>query len=213
MTTLTDQVAGALGQPGVLMFGAVEILLPGAAVRLLDGSGLASFNGAQFVGLDPVYGSLSSISSYTDGVDGQAPSVTLTLLTPTNAGVAALAAPAAQGSQVSIWVGVMDPVTGLVVPDPVLCLIGEIDVPTLQIGQNTRSIQLSIISIWDRFLEQDEGFCLNNGFQQSLWPGELGLEFVSAVQQQLPWGSDAPRPVLVTDVPNLYGIRGLISAA
>ena len=42
-----------------------------------------------------------------------------------------LADPKAQGGQVSLWVGALDPITGLPVATPDLRFLGEIDVPTL----------------------------------------------------------------------------------
>lgn len=197
MTGLTADMVTALGQPSVVMFGAVEILLPSYSLRLVDGPAVLSFGGHSFVGRDATYGVLGAVSSYTDGVDNNAPSLTVTLFPPGNAAMAALAAPTAQGSQVSIWVGCVDTATGLVVDAPDLCFIGELDFATQNVDLNTRSLDLAVVSIFDRFFDQDEGARLNNGFWKSVWSTDAGLEFVSQVQRQLPWGSDAPRPSYV----------------
>lgn len=193
MTSLTTLFDAELAKPAPLMFGAVEILLPAYSLRLLDGSGMLAFGGHTFVGRDDTFGVLGALTGYSDGVDDQAPSLTLTLLPPDNSAMAALAAPAAQGSQLSIWVGAVDPVTGLPIPDPDLCFIGELDVATNKVGQNVRSLDISVVSIFDRFFDQDEGNCLNNGFHQLAYPGELGFEFVGLVRDPSPWGSSAPK--------------------
>lgn len=201
MTTLSPEFDAALQLPGAVLFAAIEILFPDFALRLVDGAGFVEFGGHTFVGQDATYGALGGVTDFTDGVDDEAPSLTLTLLPPTNEAMAAMAAPTVQGSQFTLWVGAVDPSTGAVIGDPDLCFIGETDVPTRKIGQNATSLELTVVSIFDRFFDQDEGARLNNGFHQSIWPGELGFEFIPKVTQQMPWGSDAPRPSMVTDVP------------
>lgn len=200
MTSLTPAFDAELQKPALIMFGAVEILLPDYDLRLVDGAGVISFGGSTFVGRDETFGTLGGISDYVDGVDDEAPTLTLTLNTPTNAAMAAIAAPGAQGSQVSIWVGALDPVTGLVIEDPDLCFLGQTDVPTQRVGERSRSLELSIVSIFDLLFDQDEGVCLNVGFDNLLHPGQLGLEFVSVVREPPVWGSDAPKAGLKTGI-------------
>ena len=200
MTALTSALDTALQADSPLMFGAVEILLPSYSLRLLDGAGFATLFGNSFVGRDATYGTLGSVEAFSDGLDNTAPAVRITLNPPTNAAMATLAAPGTQGGQVSIWIGAIDRATGLVIPDPYLMFIGQLDVPTVQIGANKRSLQYDVVSAFERFFDQDEGVRLNGPWHASIWPGELGLQYVVDVQQSLPWGSDSPRPVLVTDM-------------
>lgn len=197
MSSLTSAFQAELAKPALILFGAVEIVLPGATVRLLDGAGMATFAGRTFVGRDDTFGVLGGVSDFSDGLDDQAPSLTLTLLPPSNSAMSALGAATAQGSTVSIWVGAMDAVTGQVIADPDLVFVGEIDVPTQKVADGQRELELTVISFFDRFLETDEGERLNTGFHQSIWAGEKGLEFVSFVRNQPVWGADAPRAVLV----------------
>ena len=198
MSSLTPAFQAELAKPALILFGAVEILLPGPTpVRLLDGAGVATFDGRTFVGRDATFGVLGGVSDFSDGLDDQAPNLTLTLLPPSNAAMAALAAPAAQGSPVALWVGAMDAVTGQVIADPDLVFVGETDVPTQKVSDGQRELELTVISFFDRFLEMDEGERLNTGFHQSIWPGEKGLEFISFVRDQPIWGADAPKAVLV----------------
>ena len=127
--------------------------------------------------------------------------MTLTLLPPTTTAAAALARADVQGSSVMLWLGLLNPLTGLLVDDPELVFLGEIDVPTLRVGKGTRAIDYAVVSFEDRTFDDDEGFRLNDGFHQTVWPGEQGLVFLPYVGDQMPWGSDAPRPVNVTTVP------------
>lgn len=195
---LSGAFTAELAKPALILFGAVEIVLPGPTyVRLLDGAGTATFGGRTFVGRDATFGVLGGVSEFADGLDDQAPSLTLTLLPPDNSAMAALAAATAQGSTVSLWVGALDAVTGQVIADPDLVFVGETDVPTQKVSEGQRELDLTVISIFDRFLETDEGERLNTGFHQSIWPGEKGLEFISFVRAQPIWGADAPKNVLV----------------
>lgn len=195
MTGLSSAFDTALAGPAVVMFGAVSIALPGETVRLVDGAGFVTFAEETWVGRDPVFGVLGGLTEIGDGVDDEAPSITLTLLPPTNEAMAALAAPDAQGSTVMVWVGAMDPVTGTVIGDPDLVFLGELDVPTQKVRQGDRALDITVISIFDRFLEQNEGTRLNVGFHQTRWPDELGLEFLSFIRDPAVWGADGPKAV------------------
>lgn len=212
MSSLTSAFQAELAKPVLILFGAVEIVLPGATVRLLDGAGMATFGGRTFVGRDATFGVLGGVSDFADGLDDQAPSLTLTLLPPSNAAMAAFAAATAQGSAVSIWVGAMDAVTGQVIADPDLVFVGETDVPTQKVSDGQRELELTVISFFDRFLETDEGERLNTGFHQSIWAGEKGLEFISFVRNQPIWGADAPQNILVGTgaAQTSSGFRGVV---
>lgn len=200
MSMLTPATAAAFGARAVLMFCAIEIDLPGGALRLLDGPGQVTFDGRTFLGEDPIYGTLGGVESVTDGIESDAPEITVTILPPTMTAAATLASAAAQFSAVTIWVGALDKVTGAVVADPHVLFVGEVDVPTLSGDAESRSLQYSVTSVFELLFEVDEGARLNNAFHQSVWPGELGFEYVSEVQRQLPWGAETARPAAVRDV-------------
>ena len=196
---LSPTLEAEFDKPSFIAFCAVEIGLPDGPLRLLDGAGETEIFGHTFRGEDDTYGVLSAGEGFSDGVESEAPSLKLELLPPSNTATAVLADPAAQGSPVYIWIGAIDPITGLPVDDPELVFLGQVDVPTVLIRQNTRALQLDVVSSFEQFFAQDEGVRLNGPWHQSIWPGELGLSFAVGVQQQLPWGSDAPRPVMVSD--------------
>lgn len=202
MTALSPGLDAALADVAVRIFIAVEIVLPGGPLRLLDGAGTLTFGGKTFAGRDPNYGTLGRISSINDGVDAEAPRIMLELMPPTMAAAAALASPTAQGSAVQIWFGAVEPATGLVIDEPDLSLVGEVDVPILRVGKGSRILEYEVSSVWERFFRNDEGARLTDAFHQSIRPGERGFAYVSDVLRQLPWGTDLPRPTVVTDVPN-----------
>lgn len=200
MSHLTPAMDTALAARSVLMFCAVEIVLPSYDLRLLSGPGQVTFGGRTFVGRDDTYGVLGGIEEIADSEDGEAPEINLTILPPTMTAAAVLASASAQFSAVTVWVGAMDLITGAVVPDPMVVFAGEVDVPTLSGDESARALQYSVTSVFELLFEVDEGANLNNAFHQSVWPGELGFEYVTEVQRQLPWGAETARPAAVRDV-------------
>lgn len=208
MSQFTAGMQAELVKPSVLMFAAVEIDLPGKTLRLIDGAGQLTFGGNTFVGKDADFGAIAAASTLSDGADDTAPSLNLTLYATTLTAAADVSSPAAQGSPVSIWIGAVNPATGVVIADPLLMFVGEHDYATWNIDKNSRTLDLAVISAFDRFFEQDEGARLNDGFHESIWPAETGLEFISQVDRQIPWGNDNPRPSLITVVPPTGGSNG-----
>src|SRR3546814_5461725 len=72
--------------------------------------------------------------------------------------MATLGNPNMQGSQVSIFVGAVDPTSGLNIGQPEVKLLGEIDVPSLTIGEGgQRSLSYTAVSVFARLFETDEG--------------------------------------------------------
>lgn len=192
----------ALQGDGVLLFHALEIVLPGPVnIRLLDGSGFVTIGGNLYAGDDATYGALDGIDPFTDGVGGESPHLVFRVDPPSNAAAAALASASNQGSAVSLYFGEMDRATGLLIGAIDTLFIGEIDVGILTAGKNSRQVEVDVASQWDRFFDLDEGIVLNNAWYQSLYPGKLGLEYITDIQLQIPWGTDGVRPNVVTDVP------------
>jgi hypothetical protein len=198
--SLSTGLASALQGDAPLIFFALEVLLPGYALRLVDGAGQVTIGGNTFLGLDPIYGALVGPDPWNDGVSAEAVHMTFQVQVPSNTAAAGLCSPAAQGAPVTLWFGAVDRATGLVIADPYVLWTGDLDTMTLASDRNTRAVKFDAESAWDRFFDTDEGILLDNATHQNLWPGELGLEFVTMVQVQLPWGADAPRPIVVTDV-------------
>lgn len=202
MTQLAGAMEAALGRAAPLIFVAVEIQTTVGVLRLLDGSSEVTFGGRTFRGEDPDYGSLAQVDAIEDGAGDEAPAVQVIINAPTTMAASQLASADMQSRPVLIWVGVINPVNGEVDGEPFLTFAGEVDMPTLRVGQGSRSVALDCVSIWERFFEDFEGVRLTNAFHQSVWPGELGLEFVTDVKRSLPWGSDSPRPDVVRDATN-----------
>ena len=207
MTQMTPAMDAALAGAQPTIFGAVEILLPDYALRLIDGAGRVSFGGHTYVGRDPTYGVIDSVETIADGTGDEAPEVTITLLPASDAAAASLASATMQGSQVSIWLGALDPASGLVIPDPMLVFLGELDVPVLKASAHRRELEYRIVSVFERFFADDEGARLSPSFHESVWPGEKGFAFVIGVDEPVYWGADAPPSRVSVGLRDTTGLR------
>lgn len=202
MSELTPSLASALAEARVLLFGAVEINLPGHDLLLLDGSAEVMIGNRKFVGKDDVFGTIESISKIKDGGGESAPVLTLTLLPASDGALSILADAQMQGSPVLLRMGVLDPLTGLVVPDPYLLFTGELDVPTIKWGQNSQRLEYKVVSVFERFFQVEEGRRLASSFHRWVWPEEAGMDDVTDIETPLPWGEDVPNPWVQTRTDN-----------
>lgn len=184
----------ALAQSSVLLFGALKIELPDYTLRLLDGSASLIIEGETYVGLDPTFGTISDLSELSEEDGDDAPEITVTLFPPDLSATAVLANPAMQGCTATLMVGAADPLTGMAIGTPEVLFLGEIDVPTVGIdGNGLRTLSFTIVSVFERLFEVEEGQRASNGWHQSIWEGELGLEFMTGTDVNLYWGTKPPK--------------------
>ena len=194
MGELSLSMLAALLPPNVRIFGACQIDFPDYSLKLIDGP--TAFPAAPwnaFVARDPIYGTLTAIEAISDGTGDSAPEVTLTLSPASDAAATQLAAASMQGSRTRFWLGVQDRVTGAVVPDPYLLADYRVDVPTLKWGQQARSVEYTLVDVFDRLFDLEEGIRLSDAWHQGIYAGELGLEYVTGIDQAVYWGTDAPK--------------------
>jgi hypothetical protein len=93
-----------------------------------------------------------------------------------------------------LMAGAADPATGLVIGQPEVLFLGEIDVPTINIDQaGARTLEYTIVSVFERLFEVEEGQRASNGWHQTIWPGELGLDFMTGTDVNLYWGVKPPK--------------------
>lgn len=196
--SLTPEMTAALAAKRAKLFGALKVELPGHTIRLLDGSAELIIGGEKFAGIDPVYGTVSLGENFSDGDPGTAPHLTLTFYPPNGTAAAELSSAAFQGSTVTLTAGAVYRATGQVVPDPFVLFVGELDTSMITISRGKRAVPCEIVSAMERCFEQDEGARLNDGFHQSIFPGELGLSLVVVDPTSLPWGAEGGRPAIST---------------
>jgi len=196
MSQMSPAMEAALGGDRATIFGAIRMDLPGRTVRLLVGSGFVRFSVdgtvETFTGSDDVVGVFSAIDTLTDGMGDEAPALSLTFIPAKDAAAAQLASVAMQGSPVRLWLGAIDPMSGLVIGDPLLLFNGLLDVASLKVSSTGRTVDYEITSIFEDFFLSDDGARLSDTFHQYLWPDELGCAFVTYVAQQIYWGTSSP---------------------
>lgn len=193
----------AVAEATVFRFAALEIILPGGTpLRLLDGASEATFTDGgverTFKGEDDTYGSLGQIQAVAEGLGVEAPRLKFALRPPTLAASAALCQPNIQGCPVTLWLGLVHPTSGLVLPDPEVLFVGNLDVPKYLRGSRRRVVEIDAFSAWESLFAVEEGQRLNDAFHARMYPAELGLVYVTEVERQMPWGGDGARPALVS---------------
>lgn len=198
MSELDPALAADLAGSRVLLFGAVRIALPHATLCLLDGAGALTIGGELYQGRDPVYGVLDTIEGIEDQLGDDAPKISLGLIPAGDAAMAALIDPAVQGSEVQIMVGTVNFATGQPVATPYSVFVGELDVPTINWGENDRRLEYTVVSVAERLFQVEEGRRLSSAFHQKVWPGETGLDFCTDVEITLAWGQKVDNSVVYT---------------
>lgn len=202
MSELPPALAAALRGERPLLFGCVEINLPGYDLLLLDGSGQLMVGNRLFVGRGPIWGVLDTIKGLADTLEDQAPSISLGLIPSTDVALAQLIDPALQGSAVTIAMGCVDMWTGTAVSAPYVLFVGELDVPNVTWDANDRRLEFKVTSIAERLFATEEGKRLSDAFHQKVWPGELGLAFVTDVETYVPWGQKLDTSAIETRTNN-----------
>ena len=198
---IDPSLQAALNGNAPYLFGAVEIAFPGHTVRLLDGSGELTIGGQLFTGADPLFGTLDTIGVHQEAIGDEAPQLEIGLLPPDASAAATLASGLMQGSIVKIMLGAFDASSGLVIGVEQIFL-GEIDVPTYETGANgQRSVSYTVVSVFERLFEVNEGERASDGWHQSIWPGERGLEYVTGTVKNLYWMAKRPVPQYVQSGP------------
>lgn len=194
--SLDPALEAALGQSVVTLFGAVRIAMPSGPLCLLDGAGEVTFDAGYgseaFKGADPVFGTIDSIEPLSGGAEGEAPELRLSVFPASGAAAATLAGPDMQGAEVRLFVGAIDPLTGATIGAPKMQFLGEIDVPTLNASEGERSVDYTIVSVFERLFAVDEGVRASDGWHQSVWPGELGFSHMTGTLDKLYWGGKPP---------------------
>lgn len=185
-------LTAALGLDNAIFFAAMKIDLPARSLYFLDGAGIVVIDGNTYRGEDSEFGTVNSIDIISEDIGDSAPEINVSLFPKDGVAAATLANPAMQGSVVTIMVGALNASTGLIIGQPEIKFLGEIDVPTLNVRQGERVVEFTAVSVFERLFEVDEGVRASDGWHQSIWPGERGLEYMVETDKNLYWGAKKP---------------------
>jgi hypothetical protein len=189
---LTPQMSAALRTGRYPFAPLVRVALPGYTLCQIVGSAEVRFLGDKFVGRDPRFGILVAASNLKDGVGDEAPDWSLTFAPPSEIAASELAAATAQGGEVGGWLGLIDPATGLLLPEPIQLFAGELDVPRIRVGKGTRSLEWRCVSALEPFHDEEKGARLSDSWHQLVWPGETGLSNMTGIDKTSNWGVEKP---------------------
>lgn len=180
----------ALQSPAPLLATLVRIDLPDDPVCLTDG-GFVTFGGETYLGDHPTYGVLSSVPAIKDGAEAITTRLAIVVIPRSDAAVVLFGSPAAQGARVQWWEGAMDRATGQLIGEPELKFDGELDRAKFSpSGQWSMTLECGTQA--ERQLEPNADWRLNQALHGLIWPGELGLAFVTSVARKLLWREAPP---------------------
>lgn len=192
--TLETNFNTAVNADTVTLFTAVQIVLPGQTINLIDTAGFVTFavDGVEttFTGSDPVFGTLMSVGAVGSQMGNETPRSVVVLQPPTVEAIGEIANVATQGSVVRAWEGAVDQSTGLVVGTPHLFWTGLIDVPAAVTDATTRMVEIDTVSVLARFLQKNEGIRLNLAWQHQHFGTASGLAFNVAATETPKWGAE-----------------------
>ena len=191
--SMSPAMLAALKARNPLLVHLLKIELPGRTIRLVDGSGYVLWNGESFTAEDDEFGKIAGFGELTEADGTEAPRQAVQLLPTGNAALAALTAPGAQGSPVTIFAAVVDRQTGQVVGEPDPRFIGELDDAGFTHGKNSTLLELELSTIWERLFDDNEGHRWNDAFWTYLYGSNArAFAHVTNAGRKLFWGYNGP---------------------
>ena len=178
---ITSVVENALDDAVVYPFFATELLFDGTPLRLWTGVGEATIDGNTFTGT----GTLLDISSVEETSEIAVRGATLTLSgVPTEVISLALQTPY-QGRVCNIYFGMVD---GNSYSGLTQIFSGYMDEMNIEEGPDSSAIELKVENrLID--LERARVRRYTSGYQKSVYPGDLGFDFVEDLQdKEIVWG-------------------------
>jgi hypothetical protein len=192
---MTPQMIAAMVDRTVPKTGLFEIGLPSGTRRLMIGAGECLWGADKYVGRDPTIGQVDTMDDPHESMDNVAPNLSVTIIPASEADRAQIGDPTIQLSPLKAYLAALQlDVNGHVVtvPDPELVFDGFIDQALFNLDSNRDELDYTVISVFDYFFEDNEGQRLNGAFHVMVFPGETGLNNVTAVTKKIYWGAYGP---------------------
>ena len=160
----------------------VRIDYDSGVVAAHSGVGTITYGGVDYLGV----GTLGSISNISENTELSAAGVTLTLSGVDPALVAIALAEPYQGRICTISRGFLNASYQLIL-DPIIIFVGRLDTQSIMLGANSQIevVVENLTADWNRATIRR----FNNQDQQTRFPGDKGLEFVTqATEKPVYWG-------------------------
>ncbi len=191
--SMSPAMLAALQARNPMLVHLLKIELPGKTIRLVDGSGFVLWGAESYTAEDADFGKIAGFGEFTEAEGTEAPRQTVQLLPTGNAAIAALTAPNAQGSPVTIYAAAIDRQTGQVIGEPDVRFVGELDDAGFNHAQNSSLLELELATIWERLFDDNEGHRWNDAFWTHLFgSGARAFQHVTNAGQKLFWGYNGP---------------------
>jgi hypothetical protein len=177
---LTPTTVTAIGQPEVFPFFAVELLFDGAnTIRMWTGQGTLTIGGEDYIGL----GNLLDISAIEETAEMAVKGATITLSGVSSEALSLALSEPYQGRVCNIYFGVV----GELAANQLFS--GYMDQMNISDGGDTCNIELMVENrLID--LERARVARFTSGYQKSIYPNDLGLDFIEDLQDKdISWGS------------------------
>ncbi len=175
---VTAEIAKTVVQPIVL----VEMAFDSGTLRMWSGGGDLYWNSLTWLGA----GELGSVSEIKETEDVQANGITLSLTGIPSEYISLALSESYQGRTVTVWLGFLDSALE-VISDPKQIFSGRMDVMEISEGAETSSISIAVESRMIDLLKSRE-WRYTHEDQQIDYPGDMGLEFVSDLQnKEIKW--------------------------
>lgn len=187
MLTLPPDFAAAIASGYVPNAIFVQADFVSGSLYLWSGCGPVAWNGQTWRGVtDPLGRSLASITPLrNESSEFRADNLTMSLSGVPSELVSKALDECRISKTVKVWYGVF--LNGAVVADPQLCFAGRMDVPTIVDDGPTVTISLTVENrSFD--LQRPREYRYTHEDQQTLYPGDMGFQFVQSIQQSEVWG-------------------------
>lgn len=160
-----------------------ESEFPSGVLRLWSGLGDIVWSGRTWVGA----GTLMGVAPVEETTDVVAAGTAVTLSGVPSDLVSLVLAEAQQGAPGRLWLGLMA-ANGALIADPVAWFVGRLDVPSIDDGAETCTVQVTYES---RLIDLNRAreWRYTDESQRALYPDDRGLEYVTAIQDRpIAWG-------------------------
>jgi hypothetical protein len=178
-TALNTELTASALRPVVFFSGEFD----GGFVRLWSGLSSIEWDGETWLGA----GGLLNISPIEETADIKATGVAISMSGIPASRISTALSAARQGLPGKVWIGALDQ-NGAIIADPYLAFSGRLDVPELDEQGDTATITITYESRLIA-LERTNERRYTHEDQQIDYPGDMGFEFVPALQdKQIKWG-------------------------
>jgi hypothetical protein len=182
---ITDAFVSACQSPYVKPALFVEVHMLSGPVYVWSGVGSIGWAGKPWQGV----GQFGMISSIEEGANVQARGIELSLSGFDPTLLSDIMTDYQQGLPALVYLGLFDPATNSLIPDPITCFSGRTDQPTITVSGETagitiacetRLVEMNTTASFRRYTNED---------QQIDFPGDLAFGSMNSIQAQtLYWG-------------------------